>query len=116
MLALSIILSLWEWTSRGQAIAIIFFAHPMACTPPEVERKLNNVQFVLDAAGSMAEKHGAQAKGWHHRFDAARSAIEQCTTYRKGDATGGGVFNAVTEDALHAVFKSIDEIERSSCY
>jgi Ca-activated chloride channel family protein len=125
LLALPVILAFWEWTRRGQrialpfdhgqqgrgrmlqflvlsanclpagllAIAIIFFAHPMTYTPPEVERKLNNVQFVLDTSGSMAENHGSQAKGRHRRFDSAMAAIKQFTTYRKGDAFGLTIFS-----------------------
>jgi Ca-activated chloride channel family protein len=75
------------------AIAILFLAHPMTYTPPEVERKLNNVQFVLDTSGSMAENHGSQAAGRHRRFDSAMDAIEQFTTYRKGDAFGLTIFS-----------------------
>src|SRR5712675_1832411 len=45
------------------ALAILFLAHPMTYTPPEVERKLNNVQFLLDTSGSMAEPHGPQTAG-----------------------------------------------------
>ena len=75
------------------AIAIIFLAHPMTYTPPEVERKLNNVQFVLDTSGSMAEPHGSQANGRHRRFDSAMAAIEQFITYRKGDAFGLTIFS-----------------------
>jgi Ca-activated chloride channel family protein len=125
LLALPVVLAFWEWTRRGQtiampfdhgqqgrgrllqflvltanclpaallAIAIIFFAHPMTYTPPEVERKLNNVQFVLDTSGSMAENHGSQAKGRHRRFDSAMAAIKQFTTYRSGDAFGLTIFS-----------------------
>ncbi|MFM2178823.1 MAG: hypothetical protein RL015_2921 [Verrucomicrobiota bacterium] len=75
------------------AMAIIFLAHPMTHTPPEVERKLNNVQFVLDTSGSMAEDHGSQAKGRHRRFDSAMNAIEQFITYRQGDAFGLTIFS-----------------------
>jgi Ca-activated chloride channel family protein len=125
LLALPVILAFWEWTRRGQtiampfdhghqgrgrilqfmvlcanclpaallAMAIIFLAHPMTYTPPEVERKLNNVQFVLDTSGSMAEDHGSQAKGRHRRFDSAMDAIEQFITYRQGDAFGLTIFS-----------------------
>ena len=75
------------------AMAIVFLAHPMTYTPPEVERKLNNVQFVLDTSGSMAEAHGSQANGRHRRFDSAMTAIEQFITYRKGDAFGLTIFS-----------------------
>jgi Ca-activated chloride channel family protein len=75
------------------AAAILFLAHPMTYTPPEVERKLNNVQFVLDTSGSMAEDHGSQAEGRHRRFDSAMEAIEQFISYRKGDAFGLTIFS-----------------------
>ena len=125
LLALPVILAFWEWTRRGQtiampfdhgqqgrgrilqflvlcanclpaallAMAITFLAHPMTYTPPEVERKLNNVQFVLDTSGSMAEDHGSQANGRHRRFDSAMDAIEQFTHYRQGDAFGLTIFS-----------------------
>jgi Ca-activated chloride channel family protein len=125
LLALPVVLAFWEWTRRGQpiampfdhgeqgrgrilqflvltanclpaallAIAIIFLAHPMTCTPPEVERKLNNVQLLLDTSGSMAEPHGSQANGRHRRFDSAMNAIEQFINYRKGDAFGLTIFS-----------------------
>ncbi|GEP41895.1 vWA domain-containing protein [Brevifollis gellanilyticus] len=75
------------------ALAILFLAHPMTYTPPEVERQLNNVQFVLDTSGSMAEDHGPQTQGRHRRFDSAMEAIEQFTNYRQGDAFGLTIFS-----------------------
>ena len=75
------------------ATAIVFLAHPMTFTPPAVERKLTNVQFVLDTSGSMAENHGSQANGRHRRFDSAMDAIEQFVNYRKGDAFGLTIFS-----------------------
>lgn len=124
LLALPVILAFWEWTRRGQpvampfdhghqgrgrflqflvlcanclpaallALAILFLAHPMTHTPPEVERQLNNVQFVLDTSGSMAEAHGPQTRGRHRRFDSAMAAIEQFTSHRQGDAFGLTIF------------------------
>ena len=125
LLALPVILAFWEWTRRGQPIAmpfdhgrqrrglvlrffvltanclpaallataILFLAHPMTFTPPEVERKLNNVQFLLDTSGSMAENHGSQTAGRHRRFDSAMDAIEQFINYRQGDAFGLTIFS-----------------------
>jgi len=125
LLALPVILAFWEWSRRGQpiampfdhghqgrgrflrfmvltanclpaallAMAILFLAHPMTYTPPEVERKLNNVQFLLDTSGSMAEDHGPQTNGRHRRFDSAMAAIEQFITYRQGDAFGLTIFS-----------------------
>ena len=75
------------------ALAILFLAHPMTHTPPEVERQLNNVQFLLDTSGSMAEDHGSQAQGRNRRFDSAMDAIEEFISYRKGDAFGLTIFS-----------------------
>lgn len=124
LLALPVILVFWEWTRRGQpiampldhgvqgrgrflhvlvlsanclpaallAMALFFLAHPVTQTPPEVERQLNNVQFVLDTSGSMAEAHGPQTHGRHRRFDSAMAAIEQFISHRQGDAFGLTIF------------------------
>jgi len=75
------------------AVAILFLAHPATFNPPEVERKLNNVQIVLDTSGSMAENHGSQANGRHTRFDSAMDAILKFTNFRKGDAFGLTIFS-----------------------
>lgn len=75
------------------ALAIIFLAHPMTFTPPEVERQLTNVQFLLDTSGSMAENHGPQTNGRHRRFDSAMDSIEKFIDYRKGDAFGLTIFS-----------------------
>ena len=125
LLALPVILAFWEWTRRGQpiampfdhgrqrrglvlrffvlianclpaallAMAILFLAHPMTFMPPEVERKLNNVQFLLDTSGSMAEPHGSQAAGRHRRFDSAMDAIGEFINYRRDDAFGLTIFS-----------------------
>lgn len=125
LLALPVILAFWEWTRRGQPIAlpfdhgrqrrglglhflvlcanclpaglltlaILFLAHPITFTPPEVERKLTNIQILLDTSGSMAEPHGSQVNGRHRRFDSAMDAIEKFITYRKGDAYGLTIFS-----------------------
>jgi Ca-activated chloride channel family protein len=87
------------------AVAILFLAHPLTYTPPEVERKLNNVQFVLDTSGSMAENHGSQTEGRHRRFDSAMDAIEQFITYRKGDAFGLTIFS---RDYIHWLPLTLD--------
>lgn len=75
------------------AAAIVFLAHPVTFMPPEVERKLTNIQIVLDTSGSMAENHGSQAEGRHTRFDSAMEAILKFTDYRKGDAYGLTIFS-----------------------
>ena len=75
------------------ALAIIFLAHPVTFLPPERERMLSNVQFVLDTSGSMAEPHGSQAAGRNRRFDSAMDSIEKFINYRKGDAFGLSIFS-----------------------
>ena len=75
------------------ALAIIFLAHPITFLPPEIERKLTNIQIVLDTSGSMAENHGSQAEGRHTRFDSAMEAILKFTSHRKGDAYGLTIFS-----------------------
>jgi Ca-activated chloride channel family protein len=74
-------------------LAILFLAHPITFKPPEIERKLNNVQFLLDTSGSMAEPHGSQAAGRHRRFDSAMDSIEKFIDYRQGDAFGLTIFS-----------------------
>ena len=75
------------------ALAIIFLAHPITFLPPEVERKLTNIQILLDTSGSMAENHGSQANGRNRRFDSAMDAIEKFINARKGDAYGLTIFS-----------------------
>ncbi|NBV21225.1 MAG: VWA domain-containing protein [Proteobacteria bacterium] len=75
------------------ALAIIFLAHPIIFNPPEVERKLTNIQILLDTSGSMAEPHGSQANGRNRRFDSAMDAIEKFIKYRQGDAYGLTIFS-----------------------
>ncbi len=75
------------------ALAIIFLAHPITFTPPETERKLTNIQIVLDTSGSMAENHGSQVNGRHTRFDSAMDAILKFINYRQGDAFGLTIFS-----------------------
>jgi Ca-activated chloride channel family protein len=87
------------------ALAILLAAHPITFTPPLVERQLNNVQFVLDTSGSMAEAHGSQAAGRHRRFDSAITAIEQFVNYRQGDAFGLTIFS---RDYIHWVPLTLD--------
>lgn len=74
-------------------LAILFLAHPLTYTPPERERQLTNVQFVLDTSGSMAENHGSQANGRNRRFDSAMVGIEQFVNHRQGDAFGLTIFS-----------------------
>ncbi len=88
-----LVLSANSLPSMLLAVAILFLAHPLTHTPPEVERQLNNVQFLLDTSGSMAEDHGSQAQGRNRRFDSAMDAIEKFVSYRKGDAFGLTIFS-----------------------
>jgi Ca-activated chloride channel family protein len=87
------------------ALAILLAARPITFTPPEIERQLNNVQFVLDTSGSMAEAHGSQAAGRHRRFDSAIEAIEKFVNFRQGDAFGLTIFS---RDYIHWVPLTLD--------
>lgn len=75
------------------AVAILLLAHPIRFNPPIVERKLTNVQIVLDTSGSMSETHGSQVNGRHRRFDSAMESVEQFLHYRQGDAFGLTIFS-----------------------
>ena len=75
------------------AVAILFMARPITFAPPETERKLTNIQLVLDTSPSMSEPYG-QPTGTepHTRFDAAMDAMNQFLAFREGDAFGLTVF------------------------
>ncbi|TSA32538.1 MAG: VWA domain-containing protein [Opitutales bacterium] len=75
------------------AVAILFLAHPIVFNPPEIERRLTNIQIVLDTSGSMAENHGTQENGRHTRFDSAMESVLKFTRYRQGDAFGLTIFS-----------------------
>jgi Ca-activated chloride channel family protein len=127
LLGLPIALCVWEWTRLGHrlvlpfdhgeqrrgrylgrfvdcanllpyfllAVALLFMAGPQRQVIPETERVLNNILFCLDVSGSMTSPFG-DAK----RSDAAIKAINQFTTYRKGDAFGLTIFG---NEVLHWV-------------
>lgn len=69
------------------AIAALILAGPKIQGEPEDEKIINNIQFCLDASGSMTA-----ALGNGSRYDAAMAAINKFTAYRKGDSFGLTVF------------------------
>jgi Ca-activated chloride channel family protein len=77
------------------AIAILLLARPITFAPPQTERKLTNIQLVLDTSPSMSDKYGQQPPSGerYSRFDAAMDAIEQFLKFREGDAFGLTVFS-----------------------
>ncbi len=77
------------------AVAILLLAGPQRLAQPESERVLTNIHFVMDVSGSMTAPFGDGK-----RADKALKAIEEFTTYRKGDAFGLTVFGS---DVLHWV-------------
>ena len=76
------------------ACAILFLAHPLTFAPPKTERKLSNIQIVLDTSPSMSSRYGPQ-KGDkpYTRFDGAMDAIDKFLTAREGDACGLTIFS-----------------------
>jgi Ca-activated chloride channel family protein len=75
-------------------VAILFVARPITFAPPQTERKLTNIQIVLDTSGSMAAPYGPQpSEGRYSRFDAAMDAIDQFLKFRQGDAFGLTIFS-----------------------
>jgi len=114
-----LLLAVWEWQRRGHplvlpfdhghqgegrwwrravsvanlfppfllAVAILLLAGPRRLAPPSQERALTNIQFVLDVSGSMTAPFGDGK-----RADKAIEAINEFTTYRKGDAFGLTIF------------------------
>jgi len=127
LLALPVLLGLWEWQRRGHrlvlpfdygrqshgrvlerivkcanllpplllAIAIIILAGPQRLSTPDQERVITNIQFCLDVSGSMTAPFGNG-----RRSDKAIEAINEFTTYRKGDAFGLTIFG---NEVLHWV-------------
>ena len=69
------------------AIAILFLARPITFAPPQTERKLTNIQIVLDTSPSMSEKYSQQPSSGerYSRFDGAMDAIDQFLKFRRGD-------------------------------
>lgn len=126
-LIVPVLLGVWEWRRRGHPIVlpldhrdvvsggclrrcvglfnlttpailtvvILMLAGPQRLTVPQRERAISNIQFLMDVSGSMTSKFGDGT-----RSDAALKAINEFTTYRKGDAFGLTVFGS---DILHWV-------------
>lgn len=82
------------------AAAIVLLARPMKNLPPEVERRLSNIQIVLDTSPSIKEPFGPQpGDGTIYRvFDAEMEAIGNFLKYRRGDAFGLTIY---AEPYLH---------------
>ena len=127
LLVLPALLGLWEWQRRGHplvlpfdhgqqthgrilqkivncanllpacllAVAMIILAGPQRIAPPEKERAITNIQFCLDVSGSMMAAFGNGT-----RSDKSIEAINEFTTYRKGDAFGLTIFG---NEVLHWV-------------
>ncbi len=71
------------------AIAIVVLARPLRLDSPKQERRLTNVEFVLDISTSMNGEFGEGS-----RYDGAMDAINRFTTHRRGDAFGLTVFGS----------------------
>ncbi len=69
------------------AVAVLILCRPLQFAPPEQERKLTNIEFVLDVSGSMMSEFGEGS-----RYDAAMASIEDFTGRRKGDAFALTIF------------------------
>ena len=127
LLALPLLLGVWEWTRRSPnlvlpfdhagvrsgrvlgrlmalvnllpalilAVSILVLAGPQRLSNEERERELSNIQFCLDVSGSMTSPFGDGS-----RYDGAMAAIDQFTTFRKGDAFGLTIFG---NEVLHWV-------------
>ena len=68
-------------------VVTCILAGPKIQGEPEDEKIINNIQFCLDASGSMNAGLGNGT-----RYDAAMAAINKFTSYRKGDSFGLTVF------------------------
>jgi Ca-activated chloride channel homolog len=77
------------------AVAILLVAGPRRLARPEKARAITNILFALDVSGSMRSPFGDGT-----RSDKAIQAIQEFTTFRKGDAFGLTIFGT---DVLHWV-------------
>jgi Ca-activated chloride channel family protein len=74
--------------------AVLFLARPLTFAPPKTERKLSNIQIVLDTSPSMGWAYGPQTgEKRYTRFDGAMDAIDKFLTAREGDACGLTIFS-----------------------
>jgi len=126
-LAAPLLLMIWEWQKRGHplllpfdhaspargrllrrvittanllspallAVAILLLSGPRRLAHQEKARVITNILFALDVSGSMKTPFGDGT-----RSDKALQAIQDFTTYRKGDAFGLTIFGT---DVLHWV-------------
>jgi Ca-activated chloride channel family protein len=69
------------------AVAILLLCRPQTLEKPRQERKLTNVEFVLDVSSSMTTNLGEGS-----RYDAAMAAVQSFTGRRQGDAFGLTIF------------------------
>lgn len=69
------------------AVAIVLLAGPTRLAPPEQERVITNIQFIMDVSGSMTAPFGDGT-----RADTAIEAFQEFTSHRRGDAFGLTVF------------------------
>jgi len=69
------------------AVAILLACRPLRLAEPKQERKLTNIEFVLDVSGSMTSPFGEGS-----RYDAAMAELARFTDRRKGDAFGLTIF------------------------
>jgi Ca-activated chloride channel family protein len=77
------------------AIAILLLAGPQRMTESADARVLTNIEFCLDVSGSMMARFGDGK-----RSDKALEAINEFTSFRKGDAFGLTAFGS---EVLHWV-------------
>jgi Ca-activated chloride channel family protein len=121
LLALPVLLAVWEWRRVGQrlvlpfdhsrarssrwlertikllnlaapgllAVAILLLAGPQRMTESADARVLNNIEFCLDVSSSMLAPFGDGK-----RSDKALEAINEFTSFRKGDAFGLTAFGS----------------------
>lgn len=93
----------FSWTIRSLslipalllAVTIVILAGPQRYGEPRSRRVLTNIEFLVDASGSMLAQFGDG-----DRYDAAMQNILKFIDYRKGDAFGLSIFGT---DVLHWV-------------
>ncbi len=69
------------------AAAVLICCRPLRLAEPKQQRRLTNIEFLLDVSGSMASPFGAGS-----RYDASMAALGEFTGRRKGDAFGLTIF------------------------
>lgn len=69
-------------------VAVVLLAGPQRLGPPENERALTNIEFLLDVSGSMT----SQLSSGQTRYEAAMESIRMFTEAREGDAFGLTIF------------------------